>query len=62
MFCKHCDWLEKNFPIQNNREYWLFIQVFIYLHDGKDYCEIGSKLNKLTVEPELSDDEYHQMS
>ncbi len=39
--CKHCEWLEKLFSddkIESNREYWIMTEIFVYLHNGKDYC------------------------
>jgi hypothetical protein len=40
--CKHCEFLYKTFDINGTdttaREYWLFTEMFVYLHDGKDYC------------------------
>lgn len=38
--CKHCEFIEKTFyEINNNYEYWLMTEVFVYLHNGKDYCD-----------------------
>jgi len=43
--CPHCKFLESIFkPIsemedKTNREYWIFTEMFVYLHNGKDYCE-----------------------
>ena len=43
MKCKHCEFLEKTFgkilkkKDSTNREYWLFTEMFVYLH-GVDYC------------------------
>ena len=46
--CPHCEFLSKTFPgcpgsgekyPMSNREYWLFTEVFCYLHNGKDECE-----------------------
>lgn len=45
--CKHCEFLDKIFdPIlksedSTNREFWIFTEMFVYLHDGKDYCDKG---------------------
>lgn len=42
--CVACDFLRKTFPKADemtNREYWLFTEVFVYLHNGKDYCEVN---------------------
>ena len=40
--CPHCKFIEKTFcsdhPIDSNRNYWHMTEVFVYLHDGKDYC------------------------
>ena len=47
MTCKHCEFLDSIFkPIfecddVTNREYWIFTEMFVYLHDGKDYCDIN---------------------
>ena len=39
MKCKHCEFLDTTFhEINNNYEYWLMTEMFVYLHDGKDYC------------------------
>lgn len=36
--CKHCKFLHKAFgEPRDNREYWLFTEMFVYLH-GKDEC------------------------
>jgi hypothetical protein len=51
--CKHCEFLYKTFDITNRtdtttREYWLFTEMFVYLHDGKDYCtDIEFNKNKI---------------
>jgi len=43
--CPHCKFLDSVFqPIlkmkdSTNREYWIFTEMFVYLHDGKDYCD-----------------------
>ena len=38
MKCKHCEFLENTFgEIQSNREYWLYTEMFVYLHNG-DEC------------------------
>jgi len=29
-----------------NREYWLFTETFVYLHNGKNYCD-GNSISKL---------------
>ena len=42
--CPHCKFLDSIFkpisemPDRTNREYWIFTEMFVYLHDGKDYC------------------------
>lgn len=43
MNCKHCEFIKKLFSISNmkdmtKREYWLMTEIFVHLHDGKDYC------------------------
>ena len=39
MKCKHCKFINKVFKKWNtNYEYWLYTEMFVYLHDGKDYC------------------------
>lgn len=43
MSCKHCDFIDKTFEkceTATDREYWLMTEVFMYLHDNKDYCEM----------------------
>ena len=47
--CKKCKLLNKIFKsINNNYEYWLMTELFVYLHNGKDYCEKAFKKNKNT--------------
>lgn len=44
--CPHCAFLDYLFEpegIQSNREYWLFTEMYVYLHDGKDYCDFDKK-------------------
>lgn len=37
--CPHCLFLEKQYPEPlTDREYFTFTEVFVYLHNGKDYC------------------------
>lgn len=47
--CKHCEFLDSVFkPIfemedKTNREYWIYTEMFVYLHNGKDVCDIRYK-------------------
>ena len=45
--CPHCKFIDKTFcgdhPIDSNRNYWHMTEVFVYLHDGKDYCNWGKE-------------------
>ena len=44
--CPHCKFMEELFKeddIKTNREYWIMTEIFVYLHDGKDYCNWGKK-------------------
>ena len=43
--CKHCEFLNKIFNIDDMtpREYWLYTEMFIYLHYGKDDCGSNKK-------------------
>jgi len=45
--CKHCEFLTKTFykPFKNNYDYWIFTEVFVYTHKGKDYCNKSKKKN-----------------
>jgi len=41
--CPHCKFLNEVFSLdyngpENNREYWIFTETFVYLHGGVDYC------------------------
>jgi len=48
MNCPHCKFLEELFrddDIKNNREYWIMTEIFVYLHNGKDYCDYGKKMS-----------------
>ena len=40
--CRHCEFIETLFSKvvdMTDREYYLFTELFCYLHDGKDYCD-----------------------
>jgi len=38
--CKECKLLNKIFKkIKSNYEYWLYTELFVYLHKGADHCE-----------------------
>lgn len=38
--CKHCEFLNKIFKeIKSNYEYWLYTEIFVYLHGGVDHCK-----------------------
>ncbi len=42
--CPHCKWMKETFDYaeeSTNREYWIMTEVFVYLHNGKDYCDWG---------------------
>ena len=52
--CPHCKFLDNTFgEILSNREYWLYTEMFVYLHNGADHC-IG---DKESTGKELTDDE-----
>ena len=39
--CKKCKALNKIFnkkTMKTNYDYWLMTEVFVFLHEGKDYC------------------------
>ncbi len=47
--CPHCRFLNETFmPIlrrkdSSKREYYLMTEVFVYLHDGNDFCNFNKK-------------------
>jgi hypothetical protein len=44
--CKHCDFINGlSKKIGENVDYWLLTEFFVYLHSGKDYCNV-KKNNK----------------
>ena len=44
-YCPHCKFIETLGDFQSNREYWLITEIFVYLHNGKDYCDFkGEKM------------------
>jgi len=52
MRCQHCVFLEKTFTntVDNEREYWLMTEVFLYLHNS-DVCEEDKmKSNKVLAD------------
>ena len=42
--CEKCDLLYELFSQtpRTNRNYWVFIELFVLLHGGKDYCDISN--------------------
>lgn len=46
MSCKHCEYISQLFnrlEDMTNREYWTMTEIFVYLHNGKDYCDESIK-------------------
>ena len=41
--CPHCKFIDTLGPIQSNREHWIITEIFVYLHNGKDYCDWRKK-------------------
>jgi len=40
MACNDCGFVQYLMEsAQNNKEYWMATEVFVYLHGGKDYCD-----------------------
>ena len=37
--CPHCVFLDTLGDVQSNREYWLITEIFVYLHNGHDWCD-----------------------
>lgn len=37
--CPHCEFINTLGDVQSNREYWLITEIFVHLHNGKDYCD-----------------------
>lgn len=39
--CPYCEFIYNTFIFDDltPREYWLMTEVFVYLHNGKDYCD-----------------------
>jgi len=37
--CPECEWLALLFSPENNRDYWIYTEIFMKLHNGKDYCD-----------------------
>ena len=48
MGCKHNDFFESLGDIQSNREYWLITEFFVYLHEGKDFCNCDEQEDLLS--------------
>jgi len=46
--CPHCKFLEDTFheEIKSNYDYWIVTEVYVYLHDGKDYCNFNKETKK----------------
>jgi len=43
--CKFFDFLYSGVEIKSNREYWIMTEVFVFLHEGKDYCNFDKIKN-----------------
>jgi hypothetical protein len=45
--CPHCEFISKvfNSADMTNREYWIMTEVFVYLHNGKDYCDYKKQIS-----------------
>mgnify|MGYP001581809300 FL=1 len=64
MMCRKCELLNelfKGIKDSTNRDYWVMTELFVYLHDGKDYCKgedktattlLNLKLTKKGIYPE----------
>jgi hypothetical protein len=56
--CEFIDRIFKGIKDMSNREYWIMTEVFVHLHDGKDFCnfittmEKGTKMDVLNNELE----------
>jgi len=46
--CKHSDFFSSLGAFQTNREYWFYTEMFVYLHNGKDYCDCNEELKNET--------------
>ncbi len=46
--CQKCDLLNELFSEANqtNRNYWIFTEIFVHLHNGKDHCTGRELKNK----------------
>lgn len=44
MSCRDCELLFEMYEgtKKSNREYWLMTELFVKLHDGKDWCDDGN--------------------
>lgn len=42
MICIKCKLLNELFKSakQTGRNYWIMTEIFVFLHNGKDYCEM----------------------
>ena len=44
--CPHCEFLYtlfSNVKDMTSREYWIMTELFVYLHDKKDFCDYKDK-------------------
>jgi hypothetical protein len=48
--CPHCEFIERlglylqGCKDSTPREYWLLTEIFVYLHGGKDYCNVENRI------------------
>ncbi len=46
--CPRCEFINKLFNFDmTNREYWIMTELFVYLHDGNDFCKKETKHENL---------------
>ena len=48
--CPHCQFIATLCEVPSNREYWIITEIFVYLHNGKDYCEFSKNQEEIKKE------------
>jgi hypothetical protein len=47
--CPYCEFISKTFcnsEDSTEREYFLMTEVFVFLHEGKDFCEFSKEVKE----------------
>ena len=53
--CRSCEFLKETFPpvsVLTPTEYEFYTDVFMFLHNERDYCNVSNPINKMLIKEE----------